>query len=387
MVGALMLAAGPVAALEPVEDFGANPGELDLFVHLPAAHAPGGAMVVALHGCTQSAADFDDETGLVALAEAVPFVLLLPQQRAANNGERCFNFFRRDDNRPDRGESASIRQMVAHAVARFEADPERIYVLGLSAGGSMTAVLLANHPEVFRAGAIVAGTPFDCNRPGFWTWGAWWSTRLVFGDAAAASFACGILGPRPIDRRPRDWGDAVRAVAGGEPARWPRVSLWQGGGDDVVHPANQRELLEQWTNVHGLDLAPERRDTAGGVVHEVHGDGNGGAAVVETWRIADFPHALAVDPSAEPDPCGVAAPYLEPADLCTVRRIAAFWGLLPRARAPRAAPPTNRPVARVKSGTAASGSRGRAPCGCRAGPRRGRAARAAHGCSARAPGG
>ena len=327
ILAALVIAAGPAGALEPVADFGANPGELDLFVHVPSGHAPGGAMVVALHGCTQSAADFDDETGLVALAEAVPFVLLLPQQRAANNPERCFNFFRRQDNRPGRGESASIRQMVADGRQRFGIDPDRVYVLGLSAGGSMTAVLLANYPDVFDAGAIVAGTPFDCNRPGFWTWGMWWWLRLVMGDAAAASFACGILGPSPIDRRPEDWGDAVRAVAGTAPARWPRVSLWQGAADDVVDPANQRELVEQWTNVHGLDLAPERREAAGAVVHEVHGAGP--TAAVETWRIRAFPHALAVDPTAEPEPCGVAAPYLEPAELCTVRRIASFWGLVP----------------------------------------------------------
>jgi poly(3-hydroxybutyrate) depolymerase len=327
ILSALLSAAWPAGALEPVAEFGANPGELDLFVHVPADHAPGGAMVVALHGCTQSAAAFDDETGLVALAEAVPFVLLLPQQREANNPERCFNFFRREDNRPGRGESASIRQMVADGTARFGVDPDRVYVLGLSAGGSMTAVLLANYPEVFHAGAVVAGTPFDCNRPGFWTWGMWWSLRLVMGDAAAASFACGILGSSPIDRSAADWGDAVRAVAGSAPARWPRVSLWQGAADDVVDPANQRELLEQWTDVHGLDLEPERREVEGDVVHESHGGGD--TAVVETWRIADFPHALAVDPGAEPEPCGVAGPYLEPADLCTVRRIAAFWGLAP----------------------------------------------------------
>jgi poly(3-hydroxybutyrate) depolymerase len=324
---ALVVAIRPVGALEPVADFGHNPGELDLFVHVPADHAPGGAMVVALHGCTQTAADFDDETGLAALADAVPFVLMLPQQREANNTARCFNFFRREDNRPGQGESASIRRMVAHGIARFGVDPARVYVLGLSAGGSMTAVLLANYPDLFRAGAIVAGTPFGCNRPGFWNRGAWWSLRLAFGDAAAASFACGILGPGPLDRSPEDWGDAVRALHATAPARWPRVSLWQGEADEVVDPANQRELLEQWTNLHGLDLEADRRAVRGDVVHEVHADA--GRPIVETWRIADFPHALAVDPSAEPDPCGVAGAHLEPAGVCTVRRVAAFWGLAP----------------------------------------------------------
>jgi len=332
-LAALALATAPgapraVEALEAVGDFGANPGALDLFVHAPSSLTAEDAMVVALHGCTQSAADFDDETGLAALAEAVPFVLLLPQQREANNAERCFNFFERGDNRPGEGESASIRNMIAYGVERFEVDPARIHVLGLSAGGSMTAVLLANYPELFRAGAVVAGTPFDCNRPTPLTRAPWWWLRTFFGEAAAASFACGILGSNAIDRTARDWGDAVRALHPTPPARWPRVSLWQGDADEVVDPANQRELLEQWSDVHGIDTAPEASEVQGDVVREVHGDA-GGTILIETWTLADFPHALAVDPDAEPRACGVAAEFLEPAELCTVRRVAAFWGLAP----------------------------------------------------------
>ncbi|NBB70836.1 MAG: PHB depolymerase family esterase [Alphaproteobacteria bacterium] len=318
----------PVEALQAVDDFGANPGALDLFVHAPSSLGADGAMVVALHGCTQSAADFDDETGLAALAEAVPFVLLLPQQRAANNAERCFNFFERGDNRPAEGESASIRNMIAYGVERFAVDPARIHVLGLSAGGSMTAVLMANYPELFRAGAVVAGTPFDCNRPTLLTSAPWWWLRTFFGEAAAASFACGILGPNAIDRTARDWGDAVRALHPTPPARWPRVSLWHGDADEVVDPANQRELLQQWSDVHGIDTAPESREVVSDAARERHADA-AGTTLIESWTLADFPHALAVDPDAEPVACGVAAEFLEPAELCTVRRVAAFWGLAP----------------------------------------------------------
>lgn len=328
LLAALLLTwPGAAAALEPVADFGANPGALDLLVHAPASLAPGAPAVVALHGCTQTAADFDDEPGLVALAEAVPLLLLLPQQRPANNEQRCFNFFSEDDNRPGRGESASIRNMVAFAVDAHGVDPQRVFVLGLSAGGAMTAVMLANHPEVFAGGAIFAGTPFDCNRPSFWGRAMWWWLRTYGGDAAAASYACGILGWSTTDRRPADWAAAVRAAAATTPERWPRVSLWHGAGDDVVDPANQRELLEQWTEVHGIDRAPDRTRAEGGVVHEVFADDTG-AARLETWRLADFPHAVPIDPAAEPEPCGTAAEFSRPADLCSVRRVAAFWGLV-----------------------------------------------------------
>ena len=37
-------------------DFGPNPGNLSMLSHVPASLEPGAALVVALHGCTQTAA-------------------------------------------------------------------------------------------------------------------------------------------------------------------------------------------------------------------------------------------------------------------------------------------------------------------------------------------
>ncbi len=307
--------------------FGDNPGELEMFVYAPAEVPLGAPLVVALHGCTQQAADFDDETGLKALADEVPFVLLLPQQREANNSERCFNWFHPEDNRPGEGESASLRAMIHHATTEFETDPGRVYVLGLSAGGSMSAVLLANYPDVFAGGAVIAGTPFDCNRPTLLTGGWWWFLNAVGGDAASATFACGLLGNRPTDRNGADWGAAVRIAAGATPDSWPVVSLWQGRADSVVHPRNQEELLEQWANVHGIDTEADMTETVGGAVREVFTDATGQPRV-ETWRLDGFPHAIAVDPDAEPTACGFVGAFIEDAGICSTRRILRFWELV-----------------------------------------------------------
>ncbi len=66
------------ASLQPIEDFGPNRGQLNMYVYIPDGHEPNSTMVVALHGCEQEATDFDDETGLIALADALKFVLLFP---------------------------------------------------------------------------------------------------------------------------------------------------------------------------------------------------------------------------------------------------------------------------------------------------------------------
>src|SRR5687767_55845 len=91
--------------LQPIAQFGANPGQLDMYVFVPPQLAPKPALVVALHGCQQRAVDFDDETGLTRLAEAFGLVLVFPEQRRANNATGCFNWFEPNDNQRERGES------------------------------------------------------------------------------------------------------------------------------------------------------------------------------------------------------------------------------------------------------------------------------------------
>lgn len=45
-------------------------------------------------------------------------------------------------------------------VSDHNLDPRRISVTGLSAGGAVATMMLATYPEVFAAGAIIAGLPF-----------------------------------------------------------------------------------------------------------------------------------------------------------------------------------------------------------------------------------
>jgi poly(3-hydroxybutyrate) depolymerase len=319
---------GPAVALETVSEFGDNPGALEMFIHRPAEFRDGLPLVVALHGCTQTAGQFDDETGLVALAEEVPFVLVLPQQRPENMERRCFRWYDREDNRPGLGESASILSMIGTAIDQNAVDPDRVYVLGLSAGGAMTAVMLANHPDRFAGGAIFAATPFDCNRPsGVFDWTWYWLHYSPFApDGADAAYACGIGVPLTRDRTGEEWARYVRDVAEETPERWPPVSLWHGGGDETVDPDNLVELIEQWTAVNGIDAVPDQSERIGNASRDVYTDATG-AALVEAWSLDDFPHAFPIDADGTSEPCGIPAEYIVDTDLCAIRRLVDFWGL------------------------------------------------------------
>lgn len=315
-------------ALERVDDFGENPGDLKMYLYRPAALTDKLPLVVALHGCRQTAADFDDETGLQELADEIPFLLLLPEQQKKNMSRQCFRWYDTDDNRPGRGESASILAMIDKVIDDEGVDRDRIFVLGLSAGGAMTAVLLSNYPERFAGGAIFAGLPYGCNRPsGFFdfTWN-WFHYSPFALDGADASYACGIAGFQSRNRDGEAWAGFVTQDAESIPARWPLLSIWQGTSDATVDPDNLSELTEQWTTVQNIDTVADDQQNIGDATRKVYHD-DGGNPRVETWSLEGFGHAVPIDADNDPDNCGLEAAYVVNADLCAVRRVAEFWQL------------------------------------------------------------
>jgi poly(3-hydroxybutyrate) depolymerase len=62
--------------------FGTNPGNLRMFAYAP-KHLPRATpLVIALHGCTQTAAEYDHGTGWSSLADSLGFAIVYPQQLA-----------------------------------------------------------------------------------------------------------------------------------------------------------------------------------------------------------------------------------------------------------------------------------------------------------------
>lgn len=131
--------------------FGANPGALRMFTCAPPELSVRPALIVALHGCAQTAAGYSVGGGWTTLAGRYGFAVVLPQQPGT-----CFNWF--DPDAAAR-EARSIGQMTETAIAAFGVDPRRVFVTGLSAGGAMTSLMLATRPDLFAGGAIIAGLP------------------------------------------------------------------------------------------------------------------------------------------------------------------------------------------------------------------------------------
>ena len=254
--------------LHEIVGFGSNPGGLRMFEHTPEGLPAGRPLVLVLHGCQQGAESYDRAAGWASLAEERGFAVVYAQQREANNPRLCFTWFRPSEVTRDRGELMSIRQMVAHAAERAASDPERIFITGLSAGGAMTAAMLANYPELFAGGAIIAGLPF--------------------GAARDASRAFDAMAAAP-ERTAREWSDLVRAVSP-RIARKPAISIWHGTADETVSLSNGMALAEQWRDLYRLPkeafvdkrmkgrrtrIWPDKEGEARVTLHEIDGMGHG----------------------------------------------------------------------------------------------------------------
>jgi feruloyl esterase len=293
----------PPSRLSEVAEFGSNPGNLRMLTYVPDGLPPSAPLVVVLHGCTQNAAGYDFGAGWSTLADRYGFALLLPEQRQENNPRGCFNWFRRGDIQRGRGEALSIRQMVERMGRDHAIDPARVFVTGLSAGGAMTAVMLATYPEVFAGGAIIAGLPYGC--------------AGNVQEALDAMF-------QGQSRSPREWGDLVRA-ASRHRGPWPKLSVWHGGGDATVVPMNTGEIIKHWSDVHGLAVEPSGEATVDGYPRQVWRDAHG-REVIESFTIGGMAHGTPLA-TAGADAHGAAGPFLLDVGISSTYHIARFWGL------------------------------------------------------------
>lgn len=282
---------------------GTNPGALLAKYHAPADLESHAALVVVLHGCTQTAADYDIGSGWSRLADQYGFAVLFPEQQRQNNPNLCFNWFSPHDSRRDSGEALSIRQMVDAMIDLYRIDPGRVFVTGLSAGGAMASVMLAAYPDVFAGGAIIAGLPFGCARS------VPQALELMRGHGIPSGAKLSAL---------------VRS-ASSHSGPWPTISIWHGSADATVSPTNAKALVEQWRTLHRAGDRPSRLEVVDGYPRQVWCN-HEGREVIEEYSITGMSHGTPLDTRSS-DGCGQSGAFMLDANISSTRHICRFWGL------------------------------------------------------------
>ncbi|MBP2550912.1 poly(hydroxyalkanoate) depolymerase family esterase [Neorhizobium galegae] len=290
-------------ALTSFTGFGSNPGALGAKLHVPDLMVGKPPVVVVLHGCTQTADAYDQGSGWSKLADEQGFIVLYPEQARANNGNLCFNWFVPEDSRRGSGELASIHQMIETVITRHDADPKRVYITGLSAGGAMANAMLAAYPEMFAGGAIIAGLPF--------------ATAATVPEAFDRMRGHGLPSEQELQRRLNDASD--------HQGPWPTVAVWHGTADSTVAEANAQAILAQWRGVHGVATDAAHQDKVAGHDRIVWTDARG-RSLLQYYRIGGMGHGTPVDATTGMEKPG---PYMLDIGLSSTRMMAQSWGLMP----------------------------------------------------------
>jgi poly(hydroxyalkanoate) depolymerase family esterase len=185
-----------------------------------------------LHGCRQDAEDFAAGTQMNALAEREGFLVLYPEQRVGANLLDCWNWFEPSNQERGSGEPSIIAGVTERVITQYNIDTDRVYVVGISAGGAMTTIMGATYPDLYSAIGVHSGLEFKAADNS-------WAARAAQTDG----------GPDP------DKQGYLAFLSAREEARVLPIIVFHGAKDEEVDAINAHQTLSQWaqTNDYSYD--------------------------------------------------------------------------------------------------------------------------------------
>ncbi|MFC5667827.1 PHB depolymerase family esterase [Kitasatospora misakiensis] len=263
------------ASLTQITNFGNNPTGLQMHLYVPNNVKANPAILLALHGCQGSGPYLYSSQDFASLADQYGFLVIYP---STNPGGSCWDVSS-DQSMTRNGGSdpVGLMSMITYTEQRYGGNPNAVYVTGQSSGAMMTNVMLANYPDVFKAGAAFMGVPYHC----FYT-----------GTVRAWNGTCG---QGKLTMTPQQWGGLVRNTAyPGYTGPRPRVQLWHGTTDGSVNYNNLGEEIKQWTDVLGVSQTPSSTDSPAANWTRTRYNNSAGKTQVEAYSLAGTGHELPV---------------------------------------------------------------------------------------------
>lgn len=234
-------------------------------------------LIVLLHGCKQDAEDFALGTAMNALAEQDKCLVLYPEQSSQANMMRCWNWFDAAHQARDAGEPKLIAALTRKVIKDHNADPCRVYVAGLSAGGAMAAVVAGLYPEVFAAVGVHSGLP-----------------------AGAASDMMSAFSAMRNGVKESATGAANGAFEKGSAVAMPTI-VFHGSADQTVNPDNGEHIIDAaitalrdagipLKKVEQAEASPGTKTGRRETLRTIYSAADG-VPYVEYWAVGSGPHA------------------------------------------------------------------------------------------------
>jgi acetylxylan esterase len=262
------------ASLVQVTNFGSDPSNNLMYVYVPNNVRPNPPILVALHQCTGTGPGFYSSTAFASLADQYGFIVIYPD---ANRSGQCWDVSSSQAlTRNGGSDPVGIMSMVTYAEQHYGGNPNQVYVTGASSGAMMTNVLLADYPDVFKAGVAFMGVPYYC----FFTGTVdGWNSNCANGQTSMTAQA---------------WGNLARNADPGYSGARPRMEVWHGTADTTLNYNNFGQEILQWTNVLGVSSTPTTTSTPqSGWTQTTYG-GSGTMPPVEGISIAGAGHVLPI---------------------------------------------------------------------------------------------
>lgn len=229
-------------------------------------------LVVALHGCSQTASQFATSTKLNKMAEKYNFIVIYPQQAVTRQVIMCWSFF--SSNSRNSTEPKMIVNMVNQVKSQYSIDDSKVFVCGFSAGGAMASTLALCYPDVFAAASVTSGLMFNsCNMMTY-------ATAMLYGSSNS----------------PTTTGRSAYSSAGSKAHVIPIITF-HGLSDTTVNVVNSYQIMTQFGTFN--DLADDgqlnssirgdsdKQTTTPTYIHYEHFDANGDI-VMERYVVSEL---------------------------------------------------------------------------------------------------
>jgi poly(hydroxyalkanoate) depolymerase family esterase len=232
--------------------FTSQAGSRDYRLFVPSCYAGRPLpLIIMLHGCKQTPEDFAVGTAMNEAAEVAGLLVAYPAQTKAANRMNCWNWFHVKHQNRGEGEPAIIAGITREIMKLYAVDTRRVYVAGLSAGGSMAVVMGNTYPDLYAAIGVHSGLVYR---------GA--------NNAYNAIFA--------MQRGARIKSPPAAQVSAPVALTLPAI-VFHGEDDRTVHPDNGKLVIE-----HSAPNSLQGRPPAQVEIMVRRGQVNGGHAYTQT---------------------------------------------------------------------------------------------------------